>query len=56
MIGVFNVVQKILLVEAEKLKELTNRRSLSEFNMDKYNDEREKERNREEKLCNEYLI
>jgi hypothetical protein len=56
MIGAFNVVQKILLIDVEKLKELMNRRSLSEFNMDEFNDEREKEGNRKEKICNEYLM
>jgi hypothetical protein len=37
MIEVFDVVQKILLVEVDKLKELTHRKDLNEFDIDDFN-------------------
>jgi hypothetical protein len=40
----------------DKLKELTHRKDLTEFDIDDYNFEMEMQRNHEEKICNEYLL
>jgi hypothetical protein len=49
------VVQKILLVEVNKFKDLINRTELKEFDMDEYNNDRETQRSFKENICNEYL-